>query len=136
MIRMRTVHRDSGGSPLFRNMGNWFIAAKKADFQKIAEEFHISPVLARLIRNRDVEGTDAIRKYLYGTKDDLYAPHLMKDMDKAAAIIKKAVEEGKKIRVIGDYDVDGICASFILEKAIRMIGGRVDTAIPHRITEN
>lgn len=135
MIRMRTVHRDSGGSPLFRNMGNWFITAKKADFQKIAEEFHISPVLARLIRNRDVEGTDAIRKYLYGTKEDLYAPNLMKDMDKAAAIIKKAVEEGKKIRVIGDYDVDGICASFILEKAIRMIGGRVDTAIPHRITD-
>lgn len=130
---MRTV--QCGGSPLFRNMGNWFIAAKKADFQKIAETFQISPVLARLIRNRDVEGMEAVRKYLYGTKADLYAPQLMTDMEKAAEIIKGAIAQGKKIRVIGDYDVDGICASFILEKAIRIVGGNVDTAIPHRITD-
>ncbi|MBE5852308.1 MAG: single-stranded-DNA-specific exonuclease RecJ [Lachnospiraceae bacterium] len=116
-------------------MGNWFIAAKKADFQKIAETFQISPVLARLIRNRDVEGMEAVRKYLYGTKADLYAPQLMTDMEKAAEIIKGAIAQGKKIRVIGDYDVDGICASFILEKAIRIVGGNVDTAIPHRITD-
>ena len=130
---MRTV--QCGGSPLFRNMGNWFVSAKKADFQKIAETFQISPVLARLIRNRDVEGMEAVRKYLYGTKADLYAPQLMTDMEKATEIIKGAIAQGKKIRVIGDYDVDGICASFILEKAIRIVGGNVDTAIPHRITD-
>ena len=130
---MRTV--QCGGSPLFRNMGNWFVSAKKADFQKIAETFQISPVLARLIRNRDVEGMEAVRKYLHGTRSDLYAPQLMTDMAKAAEIIKSAIAQGKKIRVIGDYDVDGICASFILEKAIRIVGGNVDTAIPHRITD-
>ena len=108
---------------------------KRQIFKKIAETFQISPVLARLIRNRDVEGMEAVRKYLYGTKADLYAPQLMTDMEKAAEIIKGAIAQGKKIRVIGDYDVDGICASFILEKAIRIVGGNVDTAIPHRITD-
>jgi len=116
-------------------MSKWMIAAKKADFEEIAKHFGISPVLARLIRNRDVAEEEAIRKYLSGTQEDLHKPWQMKDIQKAADIIKKAVTDGKKIRVIGDYDVDGICASYILEKAIRMIGGNVDTAIPHRIND-
>lgn len=116
-------------------MGNWFLAAKKADFNKIAEEFKISPVLARLIRNRDVCGADEIRKYLYGDLGDLYAPELLKDMDRAVSVIREAISEGRKIRVIGDYDIDGVCATAVLIRAFRALGARADMAIPHRIRD-
>ena len=114
---------------------NWFIAAKKADFNKIAQEFGISPVLARLIRNRDVCGEEEVRKYLHGGLEDLYAPQLLKDMDRAVSVIRKAISEKKKIRVIGDYDIDGVCATAILVRAFRSFGGNVDMAIPHRIRD-
>lgn len=116
-------------------MGNWFIAAKKADFQKISEQFHISPALARLIRNRDVCGEDAIRKYLYGSLEDLYSPYLLKDMDRAVAVIRDAIKKKQKIRIIGDYDVDGVCATCILLKAFRSLGAEADYVIPHRILD-
>lgn len=116
-------------------MANWFVAAKKADFNKIAQEFGISPVLARLIRNRDVCGEDEIRKYLHGGIEDLYEPWLLKDMDRAVAVIKKAIAEKRKIRVIGDYDIDGVCATCILVKSFRSLGADVDMAIPHRIKD-
>jgi len=116
-------------------MEKWFVTAKKADFNKIAEEFGISPVLARIIRNRDVEGSENIRKFLQGGRKDLYSPILLKDMDKGVDILEKAIAQGKKIRVIGDYDVDGICATHILCTGIREAGGNVDTAIPHRIKD-
>ena len=116
-------------------MGNWFLAAKKADFNKIAEEFEISPVLARLIRNRDVCGEEEIRKYLYGTREDLYDPWLLKGMEQAVSVIRKAVSEGRKIRVIGDYDIDGVCAAYILVRTFRSLGADVDVAIPHRILD-
>lgn len=116
-------------------MGNWFIAAKKADFDGMAKEFGISPVLARLIRNRDVCGEEEIRKYLHGGIEDLYAPELLKDMDRAVAVIKGAVAEKKKIRVIGDYDIDGVCATCILVRSFRSLGADVDMAIPHRIRD-
>lgn len=116
-------------------MGNWFLAAKKADFNKIAEEFGISPVLARLIRNRDVCGEEEIRKYLHGGLEDLYAPELLKDMDKAVSVIREAISEGRKIRVIGDYDIDGVCATAILVRAFRALGAKADMAIPHRIRD-
>lgn len=116
-------------------MGNWFVAAKKADFEKIAETFEISPVLARLIRNRDVCGEEEIRRYLHGGMEDLYAPGLLKGMDQAVAVIKRAVAERRKIRVIGDYDIDGVCATCILVRAFRSLGAEVDMAIPHRIKD-
>lgn len=116
-------------------MGNWFVTAKRADFQKIAQEFHISPVLARLIRNRDVCGEEEIRKYLYGGMDDLYDPRQLKGMDRAVAVIRRAIAEKKKIRVIGDYDIDGVCATCILVRSFRSLGGNVDMAIPHRIRD-
>ncbi len=116
-------------------MSNWFILAKRADFQKIAETFRISPVLARLIRNRDVCGEEAVRKYLCGTYKDLYEPTLLKDVEKAADIIRRAIAEQKKIRIIGDYDVDGICSTHILLQAVRALGGNADFAIPHRIRD-
>lgn len=116
-------------------MGKWFISAKKADFEKIAKKFQISPILARLIRNRDVCGDEEIRKYLYGDMKDCYAPNLLKGMDKAVSVIRKAIADKQKIRVIGDYDIDGVCAAFILVRAFESLGAKVDTAIPHRIKD-
>ncbi len=114
-------------------MEKWFVAAKKADFNKWAQEFHISPVLARILRNRDLTEEAEIEKFLHGTLADCYAPGLMKDMDKAVEILVQAIAEKKNIRVIGDYDVDGICSAYILTKGLRVLGAKVDTAIPHRI---
>ncbi len=114
-------------------MEKWYVAAKKADFNAWARQFHISPVTARILRNRDLTEETAVRRFLYGTLEDCYSPWLLKDMEKAVEAICVAVEEGLSIRVIGDYDVDGICASYILTRAIQTLGGKVDTAIPHRI---
>lgn len=123
-------YKESVGS-----MAKWFMANKKADFEKIAKDFHISPELARLIRNRDVCGEEEIRKFLHGTKEDLYAPSLLKDMDRAVEVIRNAIAEHRKIRVIGDYDIDGVCASYILVRAFRSLGADADTAIPHRVKD-
>lgn len=114
-------------------MEKWFVAAKKADFDKWAAEFHISPVLARILRNRDLTTGEELQKFLYGKLEDCYSPWLLKDMDKAAAEITAAIKADVRIRVIGDYDVDGICSSYILTKGLQILGAQVDTAIPHRI---
>ena len=116
-------------------MAKWMVAAKKADFERIAEKFHISPVVARLLRNRELTEDEDIRKFLGGTLEDLHSPLLMKDMEKAAAIILDKIKEGANIRIIGDYDVDGICAAYILLKGIQSLGGCVDTVIPHRMKD-
>lgn len=114
-------------------MEKWFVATKKADFEGWAARFQISPVLARIMRNRDLVEEGQIQKFLHGTLEDCYAPELMKDMEKAADILLQVIEEKKAIRVIGDYDVDGICSAYILTKGLQMLGAIVDTAIPHRI---
>lgn len=114
-------------------MEKWYVAAKKADFDKWAAEFGISPVVARILRNRDLTESGDIRKFLYGTLEDCYSPWLLKDMDKAVELLLKAIDEQTAIRVIGDYDVDGICSSYILTKGLQTLGAKVDTAIPHRI---
>lgn len=116
-------------------MAKWFVSAKKADFNSIGEKYGISPVLARIIRNRDMVEDDEIKKYLNGSMDDLYSPNLLKDMDKAVGIIKEKINSDKKIRIIGDYDVDGICATFILKKGLSLCGAKVDTVIPHRMKD-
>ena len=116
-------------------MAQWFISAKKADFNKIAKKYNIDPVLARIIRNRDVIEEEEIRKYLKGGRQDLYAPDLLKDMDKAVKLLCRKIKEGESIRVIGDYDADGICSSYILLRGLVACGGNVDTVIPHRIKD-
>lgn len=116
-------------------MTRWFVAAKKADFNKIAEEFHISPVLARIIRNRDIIGEEQIRRYLSGTLEELYSPELLKGVVEAVRILTEKIGEGKPIRVIGDYDVDGVCSAYILKKGLTLCKARVDTAIPHRMKD-
>ncbi len=116
-------------------MSQWFITAKKADFNKIAETYCIDPVIARIIRNKDIIAEEDIRKYLYGDKNDLYEPDRMKDVNKAADLLKQYINDHRKIRVIGDYDADGICSSYILMKGLSLCGADADTVIPHRIRD-
>ncbi|MCI9154412.1 single-stranded-DNA-specific exonuclease RecJ [Lachnospiraceae bacterium] len=116
-------------------MEKWFVTMKKADFNEIAAKYHISPILARLIRNRDVAEDAQIDRYLNGTAADLYDGMGMKDMDRAVEILKEKIREHAPIRVIGDYDIDGVNASYILQKGLSGLGAVVDTDIPDRIRD-
>lgn len=116
-------------------MENWFVMRKGAPFLEIGEKFKIHPILARLIRNRDVIGDENIELYLNGTIADLHDGMLMKDMDKAVDILLEKIGEGKKIRVIGDYDIDGINATYILVEGLSALGAEVDIDIPDRIKD-
>lgn len=116
-------------------MAKWMVSAKKADFDGIAKRFGIDPVIARIIRNRDVVGDEMIEKFLRGTTADLYDPALLKDAGKAAAILCEKTKEKKKIRVIGDYDIDGVCATYILTACLERCGAEVSAVIPHRILD-
>ena len=114
-------------------MAKWVVSAKRADFAGIAEKFHIDQVIARIIRNRDIEGDEQIEQFLHGTPDDLHSPYLLKDVEKGVAILLDKIRQGKKIRVIGDYDIDGICSTYILLSGLHYCGAVADSAIPHRI---
>ncbi len=114
-------------------MKKWYLHCKKADFANISQKFNITPMLARIIRNRDIVGDDAINEYLYGSISNMHSPYLFKGMSEAVDLIFKVIKDGKKIRVIGDYDVDGICSSYILKHSIKKIGGDVDVKIPDRV---
>lgn len=116
-------------------MEKWFVAAKKADFYQIAEKFQIDPVIARLIRNRDIIGEESIELYLNSTLDRLHSPRLLKDGEMAASLIREKIDQKKKIRVIGDYDIDGVCSTYILLKALKRCGALVDTEIPDRVKD-
>ena len=113
----------------------WMLYTKKADFGKIAREFHISPVTARIMRNRDVCGEEAIRRYLYGTRKDCYSPYLLKDVELAVDILQEKISKGKKIRIVGDYDIDGVCSTYLLFKALNRVEAKVDYEIPDRIKD-
>lgn len=116
-------------------MEKWVVLMKKADFREIGRRFQIDPVVARLIRNREVEGMENIRLYLHGTLEDLPSPWLMKDMKKAVGILKEKIEKGARIRIIGDYDIDGVTATYILLTGLKRLGAAVDTYIPDRIKD-
>lgn len=116
-------------------MEKWFVMRKGAPFGEIAEKFKIHPILARLIRNRDVVGDENIEKYLHGTIADLYDGMFMKDMDKAIDILLEKIREEKRIRIIGDYDIDGINATYILLEGLRYLGADVDIDIPDRMKD-
>ncbi len=113
----------------------WRIYSKRADFNGIGNRFNIDPVVARVIRNRDIEGEDAIEKFLYGTLDSCYDGSLMKDMEKGISIISDKIDEGVPIRIVGDYDVDGVTSTYILYDAMRNLGADVSYDIPHRVTD-
>ena len=116
-------------------MEKWFVSMKKADFTQIAEKYHISPIIARLIRNRDILGDQNIDYYLNGTIADLHDGMLMKNMDTAVEILEEKIREGEKIRVIGDYDIDGVNATYILKTGLESLGALVDTDIPDRMKD-
>ncbi len=116
-------------------MADWVVSMKKADFNGIGEKYGISPVLARIMRNRDLHTDEEIDRFLHGSMQDLYEPEKMKDMEKAAGIILSKIEAGEKIRIIGDYDVDGVCSTYILQYGFSLLGADVDAVIPHRIKD-
>lgn len=116
-------------------MKKWFVSAKKADFTEIGKKFNITPMTARIIRNRDVVGDEEIRRYLHGNLSDLYSPWKLYGMREGVSLLKKTISEGKKIRVIGDYDIDGVCATYILLTSLKKVGAKVDTVIPDRIKD-
>ncbi len=116
-------------------MKKWFLYQKKADFNGIGAHYGISPILARILCNRDVQTEEQLHMYLEGTLEDCHDPALLPDIRKAVELLKEKIAAGKAIRVIGDYDVDGICSTYILVEALRRMGAKVDAAIPHRIKD-
>ena len=116
-------------------MERWVLLRKGADFEAISKKFHISPRLASLIRNRDVIGDEAINQYLNGTIAELYDGMQMKGMPQAVEILTEKIRDREKIRVIGDYDCDGINATYILLEGLEKLGAKVDSDIPDRIKD-
>ncbi len=114
---------------------NWRVYTKKADFKAIGERFGIDQVMARIIRNRGLETDEQINMYLNGTVDDMHSPHLLKDADKCVDILTDKIQAGKKIHIIGDYDIDGICSTTILYKGLKAAGADVTFAVPDRIID-
>lgn len=112
----------------------WNMYAKKADFARLAETYHIDPVVARIMVNRDIS-EDEMEQYLKPSLEDLHDPHLLKDVDLSVELLMKAVKDGSKIRIIGDYDIDGINSTYILHQALIRVGADVDYAIPHRMED-
>ena len=117
------------------SMAKWMVYTKREDFRAVAQACGISQVLARVIRNRDVIGIENTRRFLRGTLGDLHDPRLLPDMEKAVRILAGKIREGVPVRVIGDYDVDGICASFILMRALGECGAQADVVLPDRIKD-
>lgn len=116
-------------------MEKWLVAAKKADFTEWSRKFQIDQVLARIIRNRDVETEVEVARFLHGTMDDCHSAWLLHGMKPGVELLQKEIARGSNIRVIGDYDVDGVCSTYILTEGLRQLGARVDTAIPHRMKD-
>ena len=107
-------------------MAKWMVSAKKADFNGIAARFQIDPVIARIIRNREIIGEDAIDQFLHGRLSDLHDPFLLKGTERAVEILHEKTAQGKQIRIIGDYDIDGICSTYILLAGLRHYGAVAD----------
>lgn len=116
-------------------MSKWMVAAKKADFQEIGRKFQIDPVIARIIRNRDIIGEEEIARFLHGTLSNLHDPRALKDAERAADILCEKTIAALPIRVIGDYDIDGVCSTYILVSCLEKCGAVVDAVIPHRIQD-
>ncbi len=114
---------------------NWFLQAKRADFNQIGKDFGVDPVIARLMRNRDLESYEQIDRYLHGTVDDMYDPLLLTDMDLGTQLIQQKIQSGCRIRIISDYDVDGVSSNYILYQGLKRCGALVDYQIPDRLED-
>lgn len=118
-----------------RNTQKWVVISKRADFQAIGQKYNIDQVTARIIRNRDVIEDRDIYKFLKGSKEDLYDPHMLYESDKLVSILIDKIRTGKKIRIIGDYDIDGVMSTYILLSGLRKCNAVVDAVIPDRIKD-
>lgn len=116
-------------------MAKWLVYNKRADFKAIGEKYHIDPVVARILVNRDVGDDASIAAYLHPSKKDFGDAGLLQDMDKAIALLQKAIQQNTKIRIIGDYDIDGIQSTYILHQGLLRVGADADYAIPDRIED-
>lgn len=122
----------------------WMLHTKRADFQGIARDLGIDPVTVRIIRNRGIREEEEMRRYLFGTLEDLYDPALLPQGEEAAALLREAISRGERIRIVGDYDIDGVCATYILYRGLLRVrealcrkeaAGEIDYVIPHRIRD-
>ena len=113
----------------------WMVHSKKADFDGFAKALGVSPIVARIMRNKDMENIESQRAFLDNRLENLHSPLLMKDMEKAIDIIVQKIDEGKHIRVIGDYDIDGICSTYVLVKGLQGVNANVSYDIPDRIVD-
>ena len=116
-------------------MAQWYVQNKKADFAAWAKTYGIDPVTARIIRNREIKEGEELRLFLKGTREDLYDPALLYGAEDLVAILREKIKEQKRIRIIGDYDIDGVMSSYILVQALSRVGALVDVQIPHRIED-
>ncbi len=117
-------------------MKKWFLYNKKADFKAIADRFNIDQVTARILRNRDINSPEQINQFLHGSlEEDLHSPLYLPDAIKCMNQLNRAIMEKSHIRVVGDYDVDGVCATYILVKGLRRLGAIVDYVLPDRIKD-
>lgn len=116
-------------------MVNWVEIRKSGDFVEMSKEYGITPVMARVLRNKDLVSREEIQMYLFPEKYELHDPFLLSGMDRVIFMLFKKINTGRKIRIIGDYDVDGICSTFILYKGLKFFGADVDYVIPHRIED-
>lgn len=114
-------------------MKKWVVTAKKADFDAIGRQFNISPILARIIRNRDIVSGEDIAKFINGTMDDSNDPYGLKDIELGVELTISMIRSGGKIRIIGDYDVDGVCATYILYRTISIFTEQISYQLPDRI---
>ncbi len=120
----------------------WMVQTKRADFEGLSKKLGVSPVSVRVMRNRGMETEEEMRRYLYGTEKDLYDGSLMLDMDLAVGILEEKLKKGAPIRVIGDYDIDGVCSTYLLLRGLKRASlafcgseGRIDFVIPDRIAD-
>ena len=113
-------------------MAKWMEIRKGADFQAVSEKFRITPFTARLVRNKDIVREEEIEEYLHGKLSDLPPASLMKGIPEAVSLLTEKIRQNASVRIIGDYDIDGVCATYILLKGLERAGARVDTDIPDR----
>ena len=116
-------------------MEKWVVAAKSADFQGIGRKFGIDPVIARLIRNRDMVTEEEIDQYLHGKLSSMHSWKLLGGIERVLEILEEKIKEKKKIRIIGDYDIDGVCSTYILLQGLKRAGAVVDVDIPDRMKD-
>ncbi|MBE5918342.1 MAG: single-stranded-DNA-specific exonuclease RecJ [Pseudobutyrivibrio ruminis] len=116
-------------------MSKWILQRKAADYATLSAKLKVDPVIVRLMVNRGLRTYEEMEEYLHPTLNNLPDPHLFADMDEACELLMEAIDEGTKIRVVGDYDVDGIMSTYILATALREAGADVDYAVPHRMVD-